>query len=132
MKTTAIACVLLVLSTGEQPKVVELSELLNHSPVYKGKTVNVKGVVFAGEEMTVMHLPQANDPPELMLVVLSEAVARSQDRKVRQFKSKLKARGKIDVILRGRFDFEAERTWGHQLCCRYKLTVEDVVEIIKK
>lgn len=109
----------------------ELADLGSTPERYSGKSVVVSGEVYSGPEMTVMHVPSAaNAPqPELMLVTISEAVSDKRSRPEKRFFKQLRRSGKVRATLQGKFESAQSRAFGHQACCRFKLTVEDIIAV---
>ena len=116
---------------GEQQLRVVPSELVEHYQDYDGKHIVIEGDVASGPEMTVMYLgpAPAGDDPNGMLVGLSESVSRRPSATEKRFKAMLRKKGLVHAVLEGYFDGAADRQWGHQLCCRFKLRVEKVISV---
>ena len=111
---------------------VQLDELMERYSDYNGKQIIVSGEVVSGPEMTVMLLP---GPPansgraNLMLITLSDEVARNPGTLEKRFMRVLKKAHIIDIVLQGRFEAATERSFGHQLCCQFRFEVLRVVNI---
>ncbi len=109
-----------------------LDALVAHYDRYNATHVIVSGEVISGPEMTVMILP---GPPKesgranLMLITLSEAIARKPGAMEKRFTQLLRKTHKADVEVEGRFEAADDRKWGHQLCCQFRLEISRVVSI---
>ena len=99
---------------------------------YDGKRVIVDGEVVSDSEMTVMYFPGAAGDSvgrEGMLITLSEVADKRPNRIAKRFTKDLKKTGHVTARLEGRFEGGADRRWGHQLCCRFRLQVEQVLSL---
>jgi hypothetical protein len=116
---------------GEEQLRVVPSELVKHYEDYDGKRIVIEGEVASGPEMTVMYLGRASggDDPNGMLVGLSESVSQRPTATAKRFKRMLKKKSLVHAVLEGYFSGAADRQWGHQLCCRFKLRVEKVISV---
>ena len=97
---------------------------------YDGKRISVSGEVVSADEMTVMYLPGATSnsaAKEGMLVTLSDSASKKPDALTKRFAKNLKNTGRVTAELEGPFEGAADRRWGHQACCRFRLQVERVV-----
>jgi len=111
---------------------VSQKDLVERYADYNGKRITVSGEVVSGDEMTVMYLPGADGDSaakEGMLITLSEQTSKKPDAAVRRFTRDLKKTGRATAELEGRFEGAAERRWGHQACCRFRLQVERVISL---
>lgn len=111
---------------------VSQSDLVARYNEYNGKRVTVNGEVVSGPEMTVMYLPSATAGSvmrEAMLITLSEQASNKPAMLTRRFTKDLKKHGRVVAELEGSFEGAADRRWGHQGCCRFRLQVERVVSL---
>ena len=111
---------------------VNQKDLVERYSEYNGKRIAVTGEVVSGDEMTVMYLPGANGDSaakEGMLITLAEDASKKPDALIRRFTKDLKRTGRVTAELEGRFQGAADRRWGHQACCRFRLQVERVISL---
>ncbi len=111
---------------------VNQKDLVERYGEYSGKRITVTGEVVSDAEMTVMYLPGATGDSatkEGMLVTLSEEASKKPDALCKRFAKDLKKTGRVPAVLEGRFEGAADRRWGHQSCCRFRLQVERVVSL---
>lgn len=126
---TLAFCCLASLLAAEEPFRVVPSLLVQDFHRYDGKRIVIEGDVSSGPEMTVMYLggaPDGNDPNG-MLILTSENVSRRPSPIEKRFNAMLKKKGRVHATIEGYFNGSADRQWGHQLCCRFKLRVEKVI-----
>lgn len=124
-------CALASLLVAEEAHALLPSELIRNYQSYDGKRIVVEGDVASGPEMTVMYLGRSpgEDDPNGMLILVSESVSRHPSKVEKRFNTLLKKTGRAHAVLEGTFSGSAERQWGHQLCCRFKLQVDRVISI---
>lgn len=111
---------------------VSQKDLVARYGEYTGKRIIVSGQVVSDSEMTLMYLPGSGDDPaarEGMLITLSADTSKTPDALAKRFTKNLKKNGRVTVELEGRFEGVADRRWGHQMCCRFRLQVERVLSL---
>jgi hypothetical protein len=119
-------------TSASDPLPVSQRDLVARYDEYNGKRVTLTGEVVSDSEMTVMYLPSATGDPstkEGMLITLSDRASSKPDALTRRFTKDLKKRGRVTAELEGSFEGAADRRWGHQACCRFRLQVEHVVSL---
>jgi hypothetical protein len=129
---TAVIFLLGCIMSVSEAQPVNRKDLVEHYADYNGKRITVIGEVASSDEMTVMYLPAASGEPankEGMLITLSEAAAKKPTSLLKRFTKDLKKTGRVTAELEGRFEGAADRRWGHQACCRFRLQVERVVSL---
>lgn len=128
---SCLFCALAFLLFADEVLTLSPSELIRKYQAYDGKRIVVEGDVASGPEMTVMYLGRssAEDDPNGMLILVPESVSRHPSKVEKRFNQSLKKTGRAHAVLQGTFTGSAERQWGHQLCCRFKLQVDKVISI---
>jgi hypothetical protein len=128
---TSVLCCLVSLLAPEEPFRVVPAVLLLDFQRYDGKRIVIEGDVASGPEMTVMYLGGSpdGDDPNGMLILTSENVSRRPSPIEKRFSDMLKKKGRVHATMEGYFNGSADRQWGHQLCCRFKLRVDKVIAV---
>lgn len=111
---------------------VQKEDLVAHYEQYNGVSIIVRGEVVSGPEMTIMYLsssPKEMGAKEGMLITLSETISKRPGKLEKRFIKALKKTGRVDAELEGHFEGAADRRWGHQTCCRFRLQIEHVIAL---
>ena len=116
---------------AEQIAMVAPTDLVENFPLYDGKRISIEGDIVSGPEMTVMFLGagSAGSNPNGMLILVSDALGRHPSKVERRFNAQLKRMGRAHAVIEGYFNGSADRQWGHQLCCRFKLRIDRIVSV---
>lgn len=126
-----IVCWVTSFLVAAQLAVVAPSDLVRNYQLYDGKRISIEGDIASGPEMTVMYLgvQHAANDPNGMLILTSEAMSRHPLKVEKRFNAALKKKGRVHAVVEGYFNGSADRQWGHQLCCRFKLRIDKIVSV---
>jgi hypothetical protein len=126
-----VALVTVIMIFGQSAEPVKHEDLVAHYERYNGSRVVVRGEVVS-DEGTVMYLPGGptdSGAPAGMVISFTEELSRKPGALEKRFIKVLKKSGRVDATLSGRFEGTADRRWGHQACCRFRLAVDRVISL---
>ena len=126
----ALGTVLMICGQGTGP--VEQEDLVAHYERYNGRRVVVAGEVVSSGEGAVMYLsggPTDSAAPAGMVISFTDALSGKPGVLEKRFIKALKKNGRVNATLSGRFEGTADRRWGHQACCRFRLAVDQVISL---
>ncbi len=118
-------------AAGSQEAKVSLCDLIAHPSDYAGKPVTVRATVANGIEFSIFTDHSCQPAPDKTKLVLAKFPNEQLQSPIGKKLTKLlKKKQQADVTVIGVFD-DPGRFIGHQACCRYKLEVQQLLDVEK-
>ena len=132
MRTVVVALIMALIppqcARNQEAPYVDLKTLAGKYKSFNGREIVVSGTVFMQEgKYIVLPAPTSKGQQDLLFLVMADSALQNPGELEKNY---MNWPGSYAVAtLRGLFVAAKEKSFGHQMCCRFKLEITKVIRV---